>query len=511
MFLRTRPSLLVSFALTSALGLAGALPACTADRPARPVSGSGDGGVGDAGDAGSGSGDLGPSPRDLGAPDLAVPAPDLTPTADTGRCRLDSDCAPGTYCDTRTGTCWFDCRLPSDCRDARLTCENGRCVPRTGCATDRECDPPTTVCEGGTCQPGCLTTGCTGDQPCDPGTGRCTAVVPECVADRDCRPPETICERGLCLSGCLQLGCADDLVCDRTRGRCVAPDPPECDGDGDCPAGEGCNLATGQCERRLEDLPDGLDSETSAQCRSGLCAGLTVAGTPHQVCARLCCSEFDCPAGSGCLYFFGVQLCLPSRIFPAGYDFSADVGESCGRTGDSCRSGLCYQQEDRCLQTCCRDSDCGAAPCSWSPVGNTARQFCDGYGLLGGGPGSFCSGMPFECMSGICLPDPSSPYGGVCTAACCSDADCWDDLVCGQVGGPGGAIAYGCLPLPRGELAYGEPCGGIDDGDRCLSGLCMEGSCTQVCCQDRDCPLGSRCLALDNGEGGSIRACTRIP
>jgi len=234
---------------------------------------------------------------------------------------------------------------------------------------------------------------------------------------------------------------------------------------------------------------------------------------PAQVCSALCCSELDCPQGFGCLYFSGVQLCLPSRIFPAGWEFTAPVGASCGPAGNSCRSGLCYVQQDRCMQSCCTDADCGQAPCSWSSTGSTLRSFCDGAALLGDWPGAFCSGMPHECMSGICLPDAGSPLGGICAAPCCSERDCPAGLGCAQVAGPWGAsgargaIAYACVELARGQGGPGDQCAGPDDGGSCSSGLCVEGRCSSTCCTDAHCPAGFVCQVAANGEGSYIRAC----
>ena len=276
-------------------------------------------------------------------------------------------------------------------------------------------------------------------------------------------------------------------------------------------------MATGQCEERPnENLALGDDCRASGECLSEMCVGLAVAGQPAQVCTSLCCSEFDCPNGFGCLYFDGVHLCLPSRIFPAGWDFSAAVGQSCGPRGGSCRSGLCYVQEDRCLQSCCTNADCGAAPCSWSSTGNTLRSFCDGIALLGDPPGSFCDGTPFGCQSGICLPDAGSPLGGVCAAPCCSDQDCQGGLACAQVAGPWGpvgdqgAIAYACVNLPRGQRGLGEECAGDDDGASCASGLCVRQRCSRTCCTDQHCPANFSCRVGRNGEGGYIRACLQL-
>ena len=481
-----------------------------------------------------------------GGQDAAAEAPDLRPSdqgsgPDGDLCRIDSDCPPGTYCDE--GRCGFDCRLHSDCGRNGFVCENGRCVATVDCADDQGCRPPETICEGFRCVAGCLERGCGVGLRCAPVTGRCVGGAPdECAADSDCQPPQTLCVGLRCVPGCLDLGCGAGLRCQPQTGRCEPEEPERCEGDGDCPAelhcvvatgrcepepdpdpchgdadcpgGQHCVMATGRCEEgERQNIPLGDDCPRGDACASGMCEGLTVAGQPAQICTSLCCSEFDCPAGTGCLYFSGVQLCLPSRIFPPGWEFTAAVGQSCGPGGNSCRSGLCYVQDDRCMQSCCTNADCGAAPCSWSSTGNTLRSFCDGVALLGDPPGAFCDGTPFGCQSGICLPDANSPIGGVCAAPCCSEQDCPGSQGCVQVAGPWGpvgaqgSITYACLEVPRGQQPLGEACAGPDDGAACVSGLCVTGLCSRTCCADASCPAGFTCQPASNGEGGYVRAC----
>lgn len=481
--------------------LAALAAACTSDRPRAMRSGF--------------SGSDGAEPVDVG--DAALPGDQGEPHADQGpppadtssRCRIDSDCQPGTYC--KDGRCWFDCRMNSDCAPSGFACVNGRCLPLSGCTTDSSCQPPLTVCEGERCVPGCLETGCDGGLRCDPQRGRCTADDPgRCTADRDCAPPQTICVGERCVPGCLELGCGEGLRCRPDTGRCEPDAQPGCQGDGDCDAHERCDPVSGECvPRQAQDLPLGADCARGGECASGMCLGVTVASVPWQVCSKVCCSEYDCGAGLACHYLNGVQICLPTRIFPLGQDMRA-AGQPCGPGGgNSCLSGICVSGE--CAQGCCRDADCRAGgTCWWS---GDAAPFCDLLAWIQGGPpGSYCGNpVGIECQSGICLGDPDSPWGGVCAGSCCSDGDCAGGQVCAQIAGPfgpaQGTVAYGCVDLPRGPGQLGDPCNGPNDGDACASGSCFENRCSTTCCTDAQCPAGFVCQVAQNGEGGYVRAC----
>jgi hypothetical protein len=102
--------------------------------------------------------------------------------------------------------------------------------------------------------------------------------------------------------------------------------------------------------------------ETSAECETGICLGIAVAGVEHAVCTEPCCHEEECPLGFGCLRLGAGRWCLPSRIYPAGFTFIGRTGASCGPGGDACQSGIYESSIDQCRGTYSTDTDCGVVP-----------------------------------------------------------------------------------------------------------------------------------------------------
>lgn len=473
-------------------------------------------GVGCEDDATSGGGEA-PTPTPTRDASPRRPSDAEPPDAEPPRCRINSDCDPGFYCDGETGACIFDCRTDRDC-EAGLTCQSGQCLPPLDdCAVSSDCTTPGEICVAGRCAPGCAIEGCAAGFTCDTTTGRCQQDTPsdDCregaacpsgwtcdAATGDCAPPSTPddCRQG--------LACGANQQCDQQTGQCVDVDPNDCRQSGVCPDGWQCDAATGDC------LPPGPppagnlgdDCEADEDCNSGLCLQVNVAGSPQAVCSQLCCTSTECPPNFGCLYLGGVKYCLPDRIFPAGVEFTSNWGQTCGPTGSSCRSGLCDVGDDQCQAGCCTDADCGGLLCTWRAVGGGQRMMCDtptgiGFGRTGDDCSQF---LELECLSGICI---FAQGRAQCADGCCSAQDCPNGYQCGQVqSGVQGddSVTTGCVPLTRGNLAFGEPC--IAD-EACQSGMCVQEQCAEPCCETAHCPANSRCIPRDNGEGGSVRVC----
>jgi hypothetical protein len=256
----------------------------------------------------------------------------------------------------------------------------------------------------------------------------------------------------------------------------------------------------------------GAPCRTDDECDTGICLGVSFPGHHESFCSALCCTEDQCPEGFGCLYLNGVRYCLPGRVNPQGDGFTRIADQSCG-DGNECRSGLCELRQngsDRCLQACCTDADCGGIACTFGPPAAPSRTYCDLQATLLYDPAGYaCGDLGINnCQSGICLPSGMEEPPGFCAALCCTSAECGGDLVCGQVfASDPHDVTSACAPLPRGADADGMPC---VDGNTCHSGLCAGGTCAEPCCFDVDCfPLlpGSRCLPVDNGQGGRVRAC----
>ncbi len=326
----------------------------------------------------------------------------------------------------------------------------------------------------------------------------------DCREDRDCVVGER-CVSGRCNSAhCRDLGCAAGQRCVDETGLCAAA-AVDCRDTG-CPAGASCNPLTLQCEvgpapseGRLGDA-----CAVDADCLSAFCDGVAIAGEPHRFCSILCCSEGECPIGFGCLSGGGPRSCVPSAIFPPGYTFDAAAGQSCGRGGGACQSGLCDVGRDRCERTCCTDDECGGLVCLWQGAGDGQRQMC-GIPLGFGRTGEAC-GSEFDCQNQVCVVGPGGR--GLCGDMCCSNAQCPAGYACQQVAGAGRVYISACAPSTFGAGGLGDGCEG---GGACQSGLCVEGGCATPCCEDESCPAGHRCDLADNGEGGNIRVCRPRP
>ncbi len=250
--------------------------------------------------------------------------------------------------------------------------------------------------------------------------------------------------------------------------------------------------------------PLGADCETSAECTTGICLGIAVAGIEHSVCTEPCCHEAECPRGFGCLRLGAGRWCLPSRIYPSGFTFTSATGDSCGFGGNACQSGICESSNDMCRGSCCTDSDCGVAPCHWSVTGSSQTMFCDPLGILNGpgGTGDPCF-IESDCWNGICVPSPVGGYQ--CAEPCCSPIDCTFNTTCGLVQGLGGALTKACVPQPPGGLGDGLACS--DDGESCAGGHCIDGECRTICCLESNCDAGEACLPAITPEGAVATFC----
>ncbi len=460
--------------------------------------------------------------------------PTDTSPADAGlECRLNSDCPPGFFCDD--GRCDYECRedrdclsercVSGECRDANsepdvgvqcvtdeecgddFSCQSSRCVPDTctdnGCPAGRVCDERSGECIPDT--PRCAVGECGAGQYCDEGTGRCETLPQQCEAG--VCPTGFVCRAGdqRCVrlpDDCSVQPCPAGFDCITTSNLCEAAS--DCRRDG-CDDGLRCEQATGDCLAIESNGVLGERCEAAAECETGLCVDVSVQNQTHTVCTQPCCRSSDCPVGFGCRYTLGVGLCFPSDIYPPGYTFDAGAGQSCGAGAQACQSGLCDLSDDRCIEICCNDADCGGRTCQVQLVAEGSRAIC-GLNLLGmGRTGQGCS-SEFDCHSAVCVPVPGGVNGqpGQCADLCCTNQECGPTTRCGQVVTPGGNIVSACVPVPPGPLPLAEPC---QQDESCESGHCIERSCRAPCCRDRDCLGDQRCLPRPNDEGSFVRVC----
>ena len=216
------------------------------------------------------------------------------------------------------------------------------------------------------------------------------------------------------------------------------------------------------------DTPDVPVSEAAlgepcaedVECSSGLCLGFAVGGAESAVCARPCCQEaLDCPRGFGCLQLGGASYCLPSTVFPPGFDFDGPVGSACSSGGDCQATSATSSAAPRGLAAPTPTARRRAAS---SPPG--AATGPTGLAQLLGPDGAFAG--RFDCASGIRLPDTARASAG-CTSLCYRSAQCGVGRVCGLVADPGGIARAACRE--RGDPLRRRACG----RRKCLSDQCV--------------------------------------
>jgi Cys-rich repeat protein len=309
----------------------------------------------------------------------------------------------------------------------------------TSCQLDSDC-PKETVCQGGSCVvKGCSTADDCGDgQICvDDGSGNgtkvCTAI--ECISDGDCANGAT-CVDGLCVGGTVPQGCKSSA---------------------DCPAGQTCDTATGNCAPvPPSSLGECAACVEQADCEAGLECG-KVGVSNH--CTRPCTQQGECASGWTCYDSdgSGAKTCVPGM-----FQCKDCLLDGCG-DGLFCNpsNGVCEQAVATC-QNCVQDAQCGPG------------QRCHGKETT-----KFC--VP-ECSQGTC------PENGTCT-------DVGEGIqVCEwQSAGPC-CLGAGCgTPI--------DPCANVEcpaSVPYCTNGQCVECLDNSHCTDGKTCsPSKHQCV--DNG------------
>jgi hypothetical protein len=394
-------------------------------------------------------------------------------------CELDAPCCEvDGCCDT---VCWagnaFCCSQEAFCPgggsvediccvnvgDQLFACCNGGTDARFcydtsvdgACCTDADCGDPCLVCNAATniCEPRCDAENevcCTGL----PGPGVC--ITGECCSFDDCGEGRACCDAA---SGTL---CVDQTFC-----------PNSCSAESPC---IGCST-----------------------CIDGLC--------------------FEgCAEGEECCWTEAGDQC-----FPAG---------TCGPNGCVCDGGLdCCVIDDEftCVDlsqpgACCTDADCGD-PCQ---VCNLQGLTCEA--LCGAGQNccvedevAYCTAAPCECDrmcsdAGLDCCTINNVFAGCydrsAEEACCTAGECehlneFDDCLVGA------CTDFACEQLSSctaGQFCCGgncsdTPCAAGEAGDACLE----HSQCrSALCCEERCCADGERCLGgqcgneNDGGQPGDI-------
>lgn len=183
----------------------------------------------------------------------------------TDRCSGSCELCPAERPHCLLGSVCVACRSDLECAQGSY-CESGDCLP---CVTDRRC--------GGSCR------ACPHDTPfCRAELGRADSTrCVQCLDDSHCGPGGRCQRDGTCAAPCT-LTCTAGTVC--KGDQCV-----QCVSSSQCPCGETCFVATGECLSACQNNQDCLGSECCSQstgsCMPGRCkSNLTAHG------GKLCCS-----------------------------------------------------------------------------------------------------------------------------------------------------------------------------------------------------------------------------
>jgi hypothetical protein len=305
-------------------------------------------------------------------------------------CSSKCDCATGQVCDN--GACADPparCSSGADCpRGPGDQCEAYLC----NSVNDTCIDPSPDPCNNdGECvgRPGCFGATpcvCTPNQDCVPNVG-CTAQTEEvcglgfyCNNDLSCAPLPPCVSAGDV--ACTSVG----LVCSPGAGRCERPEP--CASSADCASASGrthcssgfcavptctnggrtCNAATEECAVNGNCVPAGTGAacQGDGQCPPDQYCNLELAASE---CAIGCRNGASCAQGQDCN---GAHQCVNS-----GGGSTGQYGDPCADSSE-CGSGLiCGSSTDTCAEQCADAAECIACSAqSGSPCRCNFFGFC---------------------------------------------------------------------------------------------------------------------------------------
>ncbi len=346
-------------------------------------------------------------------------------------CQLPSDCPAGWECgadgkchqiitgDGEDGQSDGGGDLPADSDPGPKPCTHDR-----ECPSDQVCNLATGECVDGTwCQE---SYNCDTDQYCDPVGEVCkirSQLCEPCTEHLQCPDPEmgdmciTYPQGRFCGQRCGVAQCPPGYDCDLTAGSGTGANPGQCRSntgecgstfichqDDDCAANRVCNLATGKCVPKCQEI--------------GCAAGLVCHGTGH--CGEPCQGDADCSTyGAGLVCCTGpgapVSFCTQDQVGvcrPAGCVLHS---ECLIATGNS--FGYCDKRNGQCQEGCRYGGVSGVmTDCK-------AGYYCE------------CTGGTLACDTFDCCPDPGQPDACVCnpeTQSCASISVC-DNGTCTKI------------------------------------------------------------------------------
>jgi hypothetical protein len=261
---------------------------------------------------------------------------------------------------------------------------------------------------------------------------------------------------------------------------CTPCDPADRDGDGLSECEGDCAPDDGTVAPNLAEVCDGKDTDCNVNTID------------------------NCVVGDDCDHPPDTDVC------EEGLFCVESLGGGGNPTGNfTCTSSCNYSELGAGLgDGCAANQICGA---SLTPSANQhGCQVATDIGALLSG--AVCSDDA-DCRSGDCLNDPRTvgPPDRFCTDFCGSDAYCQNGTKCMNLGDTGR-----CFPvLASQDLGFDDVCQ-TARAFECESRACVEFAagdprCTDVCCDNGDCPAGFHCGVEGTGSAGPIGGVDTVP
>ncbi|MEE2755151.1 MAG: plastocyanin/azurin family copper-binding protein, partial [Myxococcota bacterium] len=407
-------------------------------------------------------------------------------------CRVKEDCQGNQVCDPVTFECVDPppCNGDGDCDDG-FACDpaTNQCVERAGCAGDADCGQ-NEVCDLAStqCIARCLDDAdCDGERVCDANTGQCVdppennecdAGFFTCADGSACVESQWVCEPG----ANPWQDCGDGS--DETQAACAWKNALNCQGDGDCNAGQRCDVATGQCVDNGclndNDCAQGeICDPQSEQCVAGGNNGCgNDADCNGQQCVNDVCQVCDPADNAGCNDpQKGICLADGSDCVECSADANCGNGQICFQNECRNQGEVCFGDADCANGQICVDNACAAGcPSADDPTYESVTQFSADPNV--------CADLPGQL--GVNNMEEAAVMFG-----CSADAQVYD-LVCG----------CGCFELAGGGDNGGGDNGGGDNGGGDNGGGDNGGGDNRACVTDNGfdgwlCDDGIQCISAD--------------